>query len=109
MTWQQGAQYDAQVDLLRKLANTFTRFTVGEVDGQPILLDDRLPTGECVRIDGPAAPDLMRHLFHLNYYALLSLVGLLEAARGTKAQSNAVELLKQLKLDQAPVRQSENS
>ena len=43
------------------------------------------------------------HLFHLNYYALLSLVGLLEAARGTKAQSNAVELLKRLKLDQETV------
>ncbi|SFR10611.1 hypothetical protein SAMN04488564_103434 [Lentzea waywayandensis] len=46
---------------------------------------------------------LMRHLFHLNHYALLSLVGLLEAARGTKAESNAVELLKRLKLDQDPL------
>lgn len=103
MTWQQAAEYDAQVNLLRKLANTSTRFNVREMHGQPVLVDDRLPNGECVRVDGPAAPDLMRHLFHLNYYALLSLVGLLEAARGTKAQPNAVELLKRLHLDQDPL------
>ncbi|WP_143466970.1 hypothetical protein [Lentzea kentuckyensis] len=104
MTWQQAAHFDAQVDLLRKLANTSTRFGVGrDVDGHPVIVDDRLPNGECVRVDGPAAQDLMRHLFHLNHYALLSLVGLLEAARGTKAESNAVELLRRLKLDQNPI------
>jgi hypothetical protein len=91
VTWQQTGQYDAQVALLHKLANTSTRFNVCEMDGQPVLVDDRLPSGECVRVNSPAAADLMRHLFHLNHYALLSLVALLEAARGTKAQSNAVE------------------
>ncbi|MGZ3142524.1 hypothetical protein ACVDFE_11115 [Lentzea chajnantorensis] len=109
MTWRQAAHFDNQVDLLRKLANTSTRFTVAEVDGQPVLVDDRLATGECVRIDGPSAPDLMRHLFHLNHYAFLSLIGLLEAARGTKAESEAVEFLRRLKLDRDPVRQSEKS
>ncbi|MDX8033480.1 hypothetical protein SK803_24950 [Lentzea sp. BCCO 10_0856] len=108
MTWQQAAHFDAQVDLLRKLANTSTRFTVAELDGQPALVDDRLQRGECVRIDGPSAPDLMRHLFHLNHYALLSLVGLLEAARGTKAQPESIELLRRLKLDQNPLQQPPN-
>lgn len=89
MTWQQAEQYEGQVNLLRKLANRSARFNIGEENGQPVLVDDRLPSGECVRVDGPAAPDLMRQLFHFNYYALLSLVGLLEAARGTKAQSNS--------------------
>ena len=69
MTWQQTVQYDAQVDLLGKLANTSTRFNVCEMDGQPVLVDDRLPSGECLSVDGPAAQDLMRHLFHLNHYA----------------------------------------
>ncbi|MFD4674887.1 hypothetical protein ACFWNN_34540 [Lentzea sp. NPDC058450] len=107
MTWQQAAHFDAQVSLLRKLANTSTRFGIGNVDGRPVLVDDRLPNGECVRVDGPAAQDVMRHLFHLNHYALLSPVGLLEAARGTKAESNVVELLKRLKLDQDPIQQPE--
>ncbi|WP_394615654.1 hypothetical protein JNUCC0626_38925 [Lentzea sp. JNUCC 0626] len=86
MTWQQAAHFDTQVDLLRRLANTSTRFGVGEVDGSPAIVDNRLPNGECVRVDGPAAPDLMRHLFHLNHYALLTLAGLLEAARDALKQ-----------------------
>jgi len=61
-----------------------------------------------MRVDGPAAADLMRHPFHLNYYALLPLTGLLEAARGTKAESDAVELLKHLKLDQSPLQLHES-
>lgn len=99
-TWEQRRDYEEQVDQLRALVNKMPRFEVREVDGRPVVVDSRLgDEGVQVRVEGRGEVETYRYLVHLNYYALLKLVALLESVRGTKAHSDAASFLRALRLD----------
>lgn len=100
-TWEQRRDYERQVDQLRALINKMPRFEVREVDGCPVVVDSRLgDEGVRITVEGRGEAEVYRYLVHLNYYALIKLLGLLESARGTKAHGDAASFLRELRFDQ---------
>lgn len=83
------------------MINGMPRFELREIDGRPVVVDGRVPDeGVQIRIEGHGAAAAYRYLLHVNYYALIALLGLLEDARGTRAYNRAVHFLSALRLDE---------
>ncbi|MEO6081940.1 MAG: hypothetical protein ABIQ18_02425 [Umezawaea sp.] len=97
MTVHQRQHFDDDVQRLRKLINRTPRWTSGEIDERPVMIDD---SGNVIlRFEGPWASDLARLFTHLTYDVGIRLLALLEAAPGTAAQQSAVGFLEALRLD----------
>ncbi|RAS59747.1 hypothetical protein C8D87_11347 [Lentzea atacamensis] len=102
MTLEQERNYERQVDQLRALVNGMPRFELQEIDGRPVVVDSRLgDEGVQIRIEGSGQLEACRYLVHINYYALIKLLGLLDSVRGTKAHGHAACFLDALRLDEA--------
>ncbi|HWO65259.1 MAG TPA: hypothetical protein VNO31_35005 [Umezawaea sp.] len=100
MSMHQRQHFDDEVQHLRQLVNRTPRWRPGDVDGQPVMIDD---SGKVVlRFEGPWAPDLARLFTHLTYDVGIRLLALLEAAPGTSAQESAVRFLEALNLHGTP-------
>ncbi|WP_394620114.1 hypothetical protein JNUCC0626_13710 [Lentzea sp. JNUCC 0626] len=105
MTPQQREAYENGVNVVRRIANCAPRFKVVERDGETVIVDGRLEDSEMLlRVEpGLQAERVVEFFNYVGCYFLLDVVGLLEDARGTNAESKAVELLVRMHLPAGPL------
>lgn len=102
MSPQQRKVYDDHITRLRQMVNTTPRFEVRQVGDETVIVDSRLgDDGVVLRVEpGVSAPAVVRFFQRFGHYVFIDLLGLLEAAPGTRAESKAAALLARMHFEQ---------
>ncbi|WP_033433544.1 hypothetical protein [Saccharothrix syringae] len=96
MSTAQRLKFENDVAALRRLINRTPRWRPAQVDDEAVMID---ALGQVALVfHGPWKTNLHTFFTHFDHDVLIVLLGLLEAAPGTRAEGQALRLLEMMRL-----------